>query len=232
MTDQLVAHDAGRQTGVCAQNAHKASHPDARIHAIFGSLKLVGATMTFQKGGEIYGQNEPADYVYKLLSGTAQSCKILTDGRRQIQDFYFPGDVFGIASGLTHEAAAEAVTEVTVGIVNSTSVATTAAHDSVVASHLLAYLALELDHARNHSTLLVKTAQERVASFLLQLNRRFAGNTLQLTMSRLDIADYLGLTVETVSRTFTQFENAGTIKLSGARTVELCDRNVLEALNE
>jgi CRP/FNR family nitrogen fixation transcriptional regulator len=232
MRYQVVDQVTTRQIGIHPNNGFKASRFDPKVHAVFGSLKLMGTATTFQKGREIYGQNEPAEYVYKLLKGTAQSSKILSDGRRQIQDFYFPGDVFGMASGLTHEAAAEAVTDVTVAIVNSTAVATTAAHDSEVASHLLAYLALELDHARNHSTLLVKTAQERVASFLLQLNRRFAGNTLQLTMSRLDIADYLGLTVETVSRTFTQFENAGTIRLAGARTVVLCDRNVLEDLNE
>lgn len=231
MSVGVIAEAALQDSGTLGIGC-KAHRLDPRAHAIFGSLELVGAPMAFQKGREIYGQNEPADYVYKLLKGTAQSGKILSDGRRQIQDFYFPGDVFGMESGLTHEASAEAVSDVTVALVHSSSVASVAMRDAEIACHVLAYLSLELDHARNHATLLVKTAQERVASFLLQLDRRFAGNILQLTMSRQDIADYLGLTVETVSRTFTQFENTGTIRLARARTVILCKRDALENLNE
>lgn len=232
MSSQVILPIATRSNGICLNNGPKNPRPDPRTQAVFGSLELLGAPVTFKKGAEIYGQNEPAYYVYKLLKGTVQSCKILSDGRRQIRDFYFPDDVFGLTSGMTHEAMAEAITDVSVAVVHSSSVATAAVRDGDVASHLLAHLALELDHARNHATLLVKTAQERVASFLLHLDRRFTGNTVQLTMSRQDIADYLGLTVETVSRTFTQFEHAGTIRLAGARTVILCDRDALENLDE
>lgn len=232
MSDSVIAHTNSFDNGVRQNNGSKPHRTDLPAQAVFGSVELSGAPMAVKKGGEIYGQNEPADYVYKLLKGTAQSSKMLSDGRRQIQDFYFSGDVFGMESGLVHEAYAEAVTDVTLLVVHSSSVAVAAARDAAVASHVLAYLALELDHARNHATLLVKTAEERLASFLIQLDRRFTGDVVQLPMSRQDIADYLGLTVETVSRTFTLFETAGTIKLASARTIILNDRQALENLDE
>lgn len=207
------------------------SQPAPATHALFGSIELMGASMTFRKGVEIYGENEPADYVYKLVSGTARSYKILNDGRRQIQGFYFPGDIFGLEAGTEHASSAEAMSDVTVLVVRRSAILAAATRDSDVARQLWAYTSRELNHARNHAMLLVKTAQERVASFLLQLADRSAGNAVELPMSRQDIADYLGLTIETVSRTLTQFQDDAAIELPSSRRVVLRNRLALNNLN-
>jgi CRP/FNR family transcriptional regulator, nitrogen fixation regulation protein len=211
--------------------ATPAPHPVPATHALFGSIELMGASMSFKKGAEIYGENEPADYVYKLVSGTARSYQILNDGRRQIQGFYFPGDIFGLEAGLEHASSAEAISDVTVLVVRRSAILSAATRDSDVANQLWAYTSRELHHARGHAMLLVKTAQERVASFLLQLADRFAGNAVELPMSRQDIADYLGLTIETVSRTLTQFQDEAAIELPSSRRVVLRNRLALNNLN-
>ena len=211
--------------------AAPSSHPAPATHALFGSIELMGASMTFKKGSEIYGENEPADYVYKLVSGTARSYKILNDGRRQIQDFHFPQDIFGLEGGSEHASSAEAVSDVTVLVVRRSAILAAATRDNDVANQLWAYTSRELNHARGHAMLLVKTAQERVASFLLQLADRVAGNAIELPMSRQDIADYLGLTIETVSRTLTQFQDDAAIELPSSRRVVLRNRLALNNLN-
>lgn len=211
--------------------ATQASHPAPLPHGLFGSIELMGASMTFKKGAEIYGEDEPADYVYKLVSGTARSYKILSDGRRQIRGFYFPGDIFGLEAGAEHDGSAEAMSDATVLVVRRTAVLAAATRDSDVANQLWAYTSRELRHARDHAMLLVKTAQERVASFLLQLADRVSGNAVELPMSRQDIADYLGLTIETVSRTLTQFQDEAAIELPSSRRVVLRNRLALNSLN-
>ena len=212
-------------------SATPSSHSAPATHSLFGSIELMGASMTFKKGAEIYGENEPADYVYKLVSGTARSYKILNDGRRQIQDFYFPNDIFGLESSAEHASSAEAISDVTVLVVRRSAILAAATRDSDVANQLWTYTSGELNHARGHAMLLVKTAQERVASFLLQLADRVAGNAVELPMSRQDIADYLGLTIETVSRTLTQFQDEAAIELPSSRRVVLRNRLALNNLN-
>jgi len=220
-----------RTQATARTSAAQSSRPVPATHALFGSIELMGASMTFKKGAEIYGENEPADYVYKLVSGTARSYKILNDGRRQIQGFYFPSDIFGLEGGAEHASSAEAMSDVTVLVVRRSAILAAATRDSDVANQMWTYTSRELNHARGHAMLLVKTAQERVASFLLQLADRFAGNAVELPMSRQDIADYLGLTIETVSRTLTQFQDDAAIELPSSRRVILRNRLALNNLN-
>src|SRR5438270_9808362 len=73
-----------------------------------GAIEMMGAPMTFGRNSEIYGEGEPADYLYKVVSGTVRTSKILADGRRQIGSFYLPGDVFGLEVGDDHAFSAEA----------------------------------------------------------------------------------------------------------------------------
>ena len=200
-------------------------------HTMFGSVELIGTTMTFKRGAEIFGENEPADYVYKLLRGSARSYQILSDGRRQIQGFHFAGDIFGLEAGAEHLSAAEALTDVVVLMVRRSAILNAAIHDGLVARELWTYTSRELDFAREHAMLLIKTAQERVASFLLHLADRFNGNAVDLPMSRQDIADYLGLTIETVSRTLSQFQNKACINLPSSRRVILQNRRALSEMN-
>ena len=199
-------------------------------HTMFGSVELIGTTMTFKRGAEIFGENEPADYVYKLLRGSARSYQILSDGRRQIQGFHFAGDIFGLEAGAEHLSAAEALTDVVVLMVRRSAILNAAIHDGLVARELWTYTSRELDFAREHAMLLIKTAQERVASFLLHLADRFNGNAVDLPMSRQDIADYLGLTIETVSRQLTRLKTSGVIRLLNNRLIEVPDLDVLSRI--
>lgn len=216
---------------IARSSTTRQAQPAAANHALFGSIELMGASMTLKKGSEIYGQNEPADYVYKLVNGTARSYKVLNDGRRQIQGFYFPGDIFGLEADAEHDASAEAISDVTVLVIRRSAILAAAARDNDVAKQLWAYTSRELQSARDHAMLLVKTAQERVASFLLQLAERGSGNALELPMSRQDIADYLGLTIETVSRTLTQLQEDAAIELPSTRRIVLRNRVALSSLN-
>ena len=101
-----------------------------------------------------------------------------------------------------------------------------------IARKLWDVTARELRQAQDHSMLLIKSAQERVASFLLEMARRFpVGSAVELPMTRQDIADYLGLTIETVSRTLTQLQGAATIELPASRRVVLRNRSALTRLD-
>jgi CRP/FNR family transcriptional regulator, nitrogen fixation regulation protein len=166
-----------------------------------------------------------------VVSGTVRSYRILNDGRRQIEGFHFAGDVFGLESGCEHAASAEAVTAATVLVIRRSAIMTAAERDQSIANQLWKLTARELDLARKHALLLVKSAQERVAAFLLDMARRGTGNAVELPMSRQDIADYLGLTIETVSRTLSLFQQEAAIDLPNSRRILLRDRTALNSLN-
>jgi len=188
--------------------------------------------MSFKRNVEIYGENEPADYLYKVISGAVRTYKVLSDGRRQIGAFYMPGDVFGLESGKQHTFSAEAVGEAKVLVIKRSALEGLAARDNDVARQLWTVTVCELQRAQEHALALIKTAEERVVGFLLEMASRIAGgNQIELPMSRQDIADYLGLTIETVSRTMTHLESAAAIELPSSRRVVLCNRVALGRLN-
>ena len=206
--------------------------PPAISHALSGSIELMGAPMSYARNVEIYGEGEPADYLYKIISGTVRTYKVLSDGRRQIGAFYLPGDMFGLEMGEEHAFSAEAITDSKVLVIKRSAVVALAARDNEVAHRLWALTSRELQRVQDHIMLLVKTAHERVVSFLLEMASRMpAGNAVELPMSRQDIADYLGLTIETVSRTLTGLENAAAIELPSSRRIVLRNRNALGRLN-
>jgi CRP-like cAMP-binding protein len=193
---------------------------------------MMGAPMSFRRNEEIYGENEPADYLYKVVSGTVRTYRILHDGRRQIGSFYLPGDIFGLEIGDEHTLSAEAITDSKVLVIKRGALIALAARDQDVASQMWTFAGRELNRAQDHMLLLVKTALERVAGFLLQMAQRNPNaSAVELPMSRQDIADYLGLTIETVSRTLTQLENAAAIALPSSRRIVLRNRAALNQLN-
>lgn len=192
------------------------------------AIAMMGAPLGFKRNEEIYGEGEAADYLYKVLSGMVRTYKVLDDGRRQIGSFHIEGDVFGLENGEAHSFSAEAVTECRVLVIKRSALVALAARDAEVARQLWHITSRELQHAQNHVLALVKTAEERVASFLLEMAGRLTrGNQFDLAMSRQDIADYLGLTIETVSRTMTQLESTAAIELPSARRVVLRNRAAL-----
>ncbi len=201
-------------------------------HATSNAIEMMGAPMPFVRNAEIYGENEPAEYLYKVISGTVRTYKVLNDGRRQIGFFYLPGDVFGLEVGDKHSFSAEAIADCKVLVIKRSSVIALAARQTEVARQLWEMTATELRRVQDHIMLLIKTAQERVAGFLLEMAARTPGATeIELPMSRQDIADYLGLTIETVSRTLTQLENSAAIAVPTSRRIVLRNRAALTRMN-
>jgi CRP/FNR family nitrogen fixation transcriptional regulator len=219
-----------------ATTAHEPTALKAGVLAsqvqLFDNVHVGGASMTFARNAEIFGEGESADYVYKVLSGSVRAYKVLSDGRRQVTAFYLPGDVFGIESGSDHANSAEAIDKATILVVRRSSVFSTAESNGVVARHLWSITAAELRRSQNHALLLIKTAKERIAAFLLDMAERLAGKGfVELPMSRQDIADYLGLTIETVSRTLTSLSEGSTIQFLASRRIVLRNPTQLNELN-
>ena len=200
-----------------------------------GSNPIVSLNeFTYKKGTEIFGEKEPAEYVYQVRTGAARSYKLLTDGRRQIGSFHLAGDIFGLENGDVHRFTAEAVVTTKVRLIKRQSLEAVAKSDVVVSQNLLGMTTLNLKHAEDHMLLLGrKNSLEKVAAFLLEMDERlFATGIVALPMSRRDIADYLGLTLETVSRAISQFHRAGLLQFIGTnqREISLRDRAGLESL--
>src|SRR3954451_1940627 len=194
---------------------------------------VIATEFSYKKDEEIYGEGEPSEYVYQVIRGAVRTYKLLNDGRRQIGAFYLPGDIFGLESGPVHRLTAEAVSDTTVRLVKRRSLEQAAGITVQVAQGLWAMTAGELRHAEDHMLLLGrKNAMERVASFLLEMDRRLAKTGMMaLPMCRRDIGDYLGLTLETVSRALSQLHNEVVLGFSGARQIVLRNRQRLRTMD-
>jgi CRP/FNR family transcriptional regulator, nitrogen fixation regulation protein len=204
--------------------------PAADQFSVIASCSGVIATeFSYRKDEEIYGEGEPSEYVYQVVRGAVRTYKLLNDGRRQIGAFHLPGDVFGLDVGSTHRLTAEAIGDTTVRLVKRRSLEAAAGSNVLVAHNLWTMTANDLRHAEDHMLLLGrKTAMEKVATFLLEMDRRLAkAGMMALPMCRRDIGDYLGLTLETVSRALSQLSDQGILVFSTARQIVLRNRNRL-----
>ena len=197
-------------------------------------IDFIGSVVNYARDQEVFGAGEPATRVYKVRSGAVRCFKLLSDGRRQISDFYLPGDVFGVVAGLEHRVTAEALADTTLTVARRSAL-TDGAGDEIGRAQALWRLAIgDLQRSQDHAlTLGRRSATERVASLLIDIAQRLdTQDTLVLPMTRQDMADYLGLTIETVSRTLSQLQAAGLIRVGGCRLVELLDRDALLDLCE
>jgi CRP-like cAMP-binding protein len=210
-------------------NTAKPSHA-SQLNDAFAA---VGAAMAFDRNCEIFGEAEPAEYFYQVVSGTVRTYKLMEDGRRQIGAFYLPGDVFGLEAGNEHPFTAEAVVRSVVRVAKRSAILSMAARDGQLSQALWTAATGGLRAAQEHLLVLGrKTAEERVATFLLDIARREdAREVIELPMSRQDIADYLGLTIETISRTMTLLESEDAIALPSARRVVVKSPRRLRELN-
>ena len=190
---------------------------------------IIATEFSYRKDEEIYGEGESSEYVYQVVRGAVRTYKLLNDGRRQIGAFHLPGDVFGLDAGATHRLTAEAIADTTVRLVKRRSLEAAAGSNVEVAHNLWTMTASGLRHAEDHMLLLGrKTAIEKVAAFLLEMDRRLArAGMMALPMCRRDIGDYLGLTLETVSRTLSQLSDQGILVFSSARQIVLRNRQRL-----
>jgi CRP-like cAMP-binding protein len=196
-------------------------------------IDLVGTDVAFAKNGQLYGEGEVPTYLYKLVSGLARSYRMTAEGRRRIVAFYVPGDLFGFEAGNSHMLSAEAVTNARVRMVKRATIMNIASHDDEVARQLWLCASREIRRNQEHILQLGRPAHARVASFLLEMTRRIPStDTVALSISRLDVADYLDLRLETVSRTMTRLARSGAITLSSSRKITIRNRAVLiEQLN-
>jgi CRP/FNR family transcriptional regulator len=189
-------------------------------------------------GEPIFDEGEPADHVFNVTSGVVKVYKLLADGRRQITGFLIAGDFLGLANDESYAYSAEAVTGTQLCRFPRRKLEQMLQRFPAVERQLLSVASHELAAAQEQMLLLGrKTAKEKIASFLLHLSERYRKrglreNPLHLPMSRNDIGDYLGLTTETVSRTFTQLKSANVIRLQAGGMVELSDRERLEDIAE
>jgi CRP/FNR family transcriptional regulator, nitrogen fixation regulation protein len=202
-----------------------------------GELSRARVTLSefkYNRGAEIYGEAEPADYIYQVVQGAVRNYKLLSDGRRQIGAFHLVGDIFGLENSAAHRFTAEAIVETTVRLMKRRSLEHVAESDVFVALDLLNMTTNNLQHAEDHMLLLGrKTSLERVAAFLLEMDRRLtAAGVMALPMCRRDIADYLGLTLETVSRALSYLHGKGILGFLGPtqRQIVLLDRVRLAGL--
>jgi CRP/FNR family transcriptional regulator, nitrogen fixation regulation protein len=182
---------------------HSTGRPEYRVaigeSAFWSEFKYI-------KDTEIFAENETADYIYQIVSGAVRTLKLLPDGRRQIGAFYLPGDIFGVENGDAHRLTAEAL------LAKRTRIFGEFSKESLRGTReVLKLLARSLQHAENHLLLLGRqTSVEKVAAFLIEMDRRLQSpGAFILPMNRRDIADYLGLTIESVSRALSILQSEG-----------------------
>ncbi|MBZ9881101.1 helix-turn-helix domain-containing protein [Mesorhizobium sp. CA10] len=181
----------------------------------------------FPSGAEIYAQGEKAGALYQVEFGAVRIYRLLADGRRQISAFHLAGETFGFEADATHHFFAEAISATGVRVHRTPS--------GMDMSRQLLPLALKgLTRAQEHLLVLGRqNAIERVAAFLIEMSERQGGlRQVELPMSRNDIGDYLGLTIETVSRVFTRLKEKGVIRLLSLRSIEILKRETLLAMGE
>jgi CRP/FNR family nitrogen fixation transcriptional regulator len=195
---------------------------------LYSSIQPIGVIRRYGRKSEIIREDDPANRVFEVVSGTVCTYKMLRDGRRQIAGFYFSGDVFELEAVRKHTLAAQAITDAKVRIVKKHTLNVLASSDVEIAHQLLSVTSRELARKQDLVLLLSRTAEERVIGFLIDMVQRasVSENRVALPMSRQDIADYLGLTIETVSRVFWDLKRRGAIEIPNYRSIGLRNQSV------
>ena len=173
----------------------------------------------YSRGTQVFWEGEPAEYIYEIRDGAVRTYKLLSDGRRQIAAFYLPGDIFGIETDDLHRFTAEAIINTTVWIAKRHGMFEGLDNDLASTKNAFELLLQDLQRAQNQLLVLGReTALERVVYFLFEMDRRLKKPTvIILPMTRRDIADYLGLSLETVSRSLAVLRDQGIISVEGQR---------------
>ncbi len=237
MTQTLAPQHAEMVAPHLAEKSAVARAPYAmsKDDALF-SLQAVSTTSRFGRNQTIFNEGDDARYSYKILEGGVRLCKVRSDGRRQIADFLLPGDMFGFEEGDEHSLTAEALCDVVVMRCARNQVERLSDESPDVRRKLMTLLRRELSAAQQHLVMLGRqTAKERVSSFLLLLAERNGaedGEALDLPMGRQDIADYLGLTIETVCRALTDLKREGLIAIPNRHQVVIRRLEALEDVAE
>jgi CRP/FNR family transcriptional regulator len=222
---QSCADCAVRQSSICASLERNEMRE-------FGHL---GRHIHFASGETVFAQEDMTAWFYNLIEGVMRLYKLLPDGRRQIVGFALPGDFLGMSAPGRHGFSADAIGPVTVCRFGRAAFDQFAEDKPHMLRGINELTIRELNQARDHMVLLGRrSAEEKVATFLIGWRDRLSqlggpSATVPLPMTRLDIADYLGLTIETVSRTFTRLERVGVLDIVPGG-VRLRDPSRAEAL--
>jgi CRP/FNR family transcriptional regulator, anaerobic regulatory protein len=209
-------------------------HQSPEIETLLG----VGIAQDSAAGQTIVVEGEPRSHGFRVLSGAVRLVKGLADGRRQVIEFLVAGEYFGLVGAAQHAYSVEAIVASKLARYPCAKLDAAVRANPVLAGRLLELARTDLERAHAQMLLLGrKTAEEKIASFLLALARRQGDGAspvriLKLPLSRQDMADYLGLTIETVSRTMTRLRHDGLIALPSPQQVILQQFSTLEALAE
>jgi CRP-like cAMP-binding protein len=197
------------------------------------ALDGIGAVITLRRDEPLFRPGDAAEFYFKVLKGAVRSCRVLADGRRHIGEFFMTGDFIGLDAAESYAFAAEAIVETTLIRYSRRKVEALAAEEPRISQSLVEIMRSGLAAARERMLLLGHmTAMERIASFLLDLSERRADGRISLPMTRTDIGDFLGLTMETVSRTFSQLKNDGIITQHGLHELAIAKPAALVELTK
>jgi CRP/FNR family transcriptional regulator len=197
---------------------------------------VLGPVQTLPSREDLFLEGDEASHAYEVLDGIICAYRLLPDGERQIIGFYYPGDVLGYCCLETHAYSAQALTSARLRRIPRATLERSMHQRPGLASKLLQMAALELTATRDHLVRIASgSASAKVASFLLALSRRNRAvgqdpTEIRLPMTRTDIGDYLGLTIETVSRTLSRFKQQGLIDLPRTTQVKIKSESDLRAL--
>jgi CRP/FNR family nitrogen fixation transcriptional regulator len=200
------------------------------------ALQRIGMKLSFARNETIFSEGDEANYSYKVVSGAIRLCKHLADGRRQIAGFVLPGEYCGLLHLDAHRFTAEAASDLVVIAYPQRQVEALSETMPSMRRRLAGFISQRLQSTQDHVVMLGRnTAMERVASFLTNIAARAGAKQSQpapLPMSRQDIADYLGLTIETVCRALSELKRAHVVALPNLHELVVVDTDALEGLAE
>lgn len=218
------------------------------LHSVIETENLSASSFAMASGGEsnirtlqaheaLFYEGDDTANLYEVIEGVVRVYKIFADGRRQVISFAYPGDLIGFGQAETFRFDCDALTRARVRVIPQNSLLRAVRERPELGEKILAIAANQVNSMQDLSIMLCrKSAIERLASFLIYLVRRspesMASSQVSLPMTRADIADYLGLTIETVSRNFTKLRTMGIIALVGTGAVQVRDMNRLRQLSE
>lgn len=235
--DPLEALVAGRSGCGCCDLEDRAFCGGLTPESMSG-LKAIRGSMQVDSHTTLFREGDPALNVYSLVGGAVKLSKLLADGRRQVVGFLFPGDFFGFSFSDVYPVTAESITTATLCRFGQARLTRLREEAPDLEKRLMDRMIFELAAAQEQMLLLGRmTAREKLAHFLIMLSRRALergepASPVAVPMGRLDVADYLGLTIETVSRTLTAMKKDGLISLPAVGVVRLNEMAALRRIAE
>jgi CRP-like cAMP-binding protein len=200
-------------------------------------LSRIAAIVRFKKGADIYRQGQSANAVFNIVSGVVKAYKTAPDGSEHIAEFLFTDDIFGLSEEGRYTNSTKAITAVTAFQIPVSALRSTLSRDAALEFHVICKLCQELRQAQHHSFLLTRRrALDKMALFLRLIEQQQAARgerttDIYLPMNRSDIGEYVGMSLEAVSRAFRSLAARGIIKSRDRRHLEIADRSAFDAIS-